>query len=61
MADELIENVEYSKKKKDEEEPILVAQRYLNIFHQIHIFNQARILVARFCKSTLRSLRLKEA
>ena len=42
MADELIENVEYSKKKKDEEEPILVAQRHLNIFHQIHIFNQAR-------------------
>lgn len=42
MADELNENSEYSKKKKNEEEPILVAQRYLNIFHQIHIFNQAR-------------------
>lgn len=42
MADELNENSEYGKKKKNEEEPILVAQRYLNIFHQIHIFNQSR-------------------
>ena len=28
--------------KEDEEDPILVAQRYLNIFHQIHIFNATR-------------------
>ena len=28
--------------EKDEESPILAAQRYLNIFHQIHIFNQAK-------------------
>ena len=42
MADELNEVAEYGKKHKDEEDPILVAQRHLNIFHQIHIFNQAR-------------------
>ena len=28
--------------KENEEDPILVAQRYLNIFHQIHIFNATR-------------------
>ena len=39
MADDyLIDETEYSN-GKDEEDPILVAQRYLNIFHQIHIFN----------------------
>ena len=42
MADELIENAEFGRKRKDEEEPILVAQRYLNIFRQMHIFNKER-------------------
>ena len=37
----LIEDVEYNN-GKDEESPILIAQRYLNIFHQIHIFNAAK-------------------
>ena len=42
MADELIENAEYGKKRKDEEPPILVAQRFLNIYRQMHIFNRER-------------------
>ncbi len=42
MADELNENAEFGGKHKDEEDPILVAQRYLNIYHQIHIFNKER-------------------
>ncbi len=33
------EDVEYSSGQQEEESPILVAQRYLNIFHQIHIFS----------------------
>ena len=37
----LIDDTENSN-KEDEEDPILVAQRYLNIFHQIHIFNATR-------------------
>ena len=42
MAEDLIvDDTEYSG-NQEEEDPILVAQRYLNIFHQIHIFNQAR-------------------
>ena len=42
MAEDLIDDdVEYSS-NQEEEDPILVAQRYLNIFHQIHIFNQAK-------------------
>ena len=42
MADSfLVEDTEYSN-AQDEEDPILVAQRYLNIFHQIHIFNAAK-------------------
>ena len=42
MADELIENAVFGKKNKDEEAPILIAQRFLNIFRQIHIFNHER-------------------
>ena len=42
MADELIENAEYGRKRKDEEPPILVAQRFLNIYRQMHIFNRER-------------------
>ncbi len=42
MADELIENAEYRRKRKDEEDPILVAQRFLNIYRQMHIFNRER-------------------
>ena len=42
MADELNKDAEFGGKHKDEEDPILVAQRYLNIYHQIHIFNKER-------------------
>ncbi len=42
MADELDKDAEFGGKHKDEEDPILVAQRYLNIYHQIHIFNKER-------------------
>ena len=42
MSDELVESAEFGKKKKDEEEPILVAQRFLNIYRQMHIFNKER-------------------
>ncbi len=42
MADELIENAEFGRKNKGEEEPILVAQRFLNIYRQMHIFNKER-------------------
>ena len=42
MADELIESAEFGKKNKDEEPPILVAQRFLNIYRQMHIFNKDR-------------------
>lgn len=40
MSD-LIEEKDFAS-EKDEESPILTAQRYLNIFHQIHIFNQEK-------------------
>ncbi len=42
MADQLVENAEFGKKRKGEEDPILVAQRFLNIYRQIHIFNKER-------------------
>ncbi|MBR2299250.1 MAG: hypothetical protein IJ870_01590 [Alphaproteobacteria bacterium] len=42
MADDLNQNAEFGGKHKDEEDPLLVAQRYLNIYHQIHIFNKVR-------------------
>lgn len=42
MADELNKSAEFAGKHQDEENPILVAQRYLNIYRQIHIFNQKR-------------------
>lgn len=42
MSDELVESAEFGRKKKDEEEPILVAQRFLNIYRQMHIFNKER-------------------
>ncbi|HBO50198.1 MAG TPA: hypothetical protein DD619_05400, partial [Alphaproteobacteria bacterium] len=42
MADSfLVDETEISN-EQEEEDPILVAQRYLNIFHQIHIFNAAK-------------------
>lgn len=41
MSDFMIEGNDFAS-EKDEESPILAAQRYLNIFHQIHIFNQAK-------------------
>ena len=40
MSDELNQDAEYSGNQDGGEDPILVAQRYLNIFHQIHIFPQ---------------------
>ena len=42
MADSYLVNEEELSSSKDEEDPILVAQRYLNIFHQIHIFNATK-------------------
>jgi hypothetical protein len=39
---ENFDDVEFGVDKKNEEAPILVAQRYLNIFRQIHIFNKAK-------------------
>ena len=42
MSDELNQDAEYSGNNGGGEDPILVAQRYLNIFHQIHIFNDKR-------------------
>jgi hypothetical protein len=42
VADELVESAEFGRKKKNEEEPILVAQRFLNIYRQMHIFNKER-------------------
>ena len=42
MADELNKSAEFTGKHQDEESPILVAQRYLNIYRQIHIFNKKR-------------------
>ncbi|MBQ8671867.1 MAG: hypothetical protein IJ525_05025 [Alphaproteobacteria bacterium] len=39
--EELNMDVEYSG-GQNEESPLLVAQRYLNIFHQIHIFNDQK-------------------
>jgi hypothetical protein len=42
MSDDLNKNAEFSGKHQDEENPVLVAQRYLNIFRQIHIFNKKR-------------------
>lgn len=38
----LNETAEYQGSKKDEEDILLTAQRYLNIFHQIHIFNDRK-------------------
>lgn len=38
----LNEDAEYSGSKQDLEEMLLTAQRYLNIFHQIHIFNDKK-------------------
>ncbi|MBQ7660303.1 MAG: hypothetical protein IJS26_06195 [Alphaproteobacteria bacterium] len=42
MADDLNKNAEFSGKHNDEGNPILVAQRYLNIYNQLHIFNAER-------------------
>jgi len=42
MSDELNKSAEFVGKHQDEENPILIAQRYLNIFRQIHIFNKKR-------------------
>ena len=39
---ELDANAEYKGTKEDEEDILLTAQRYLNIYHQIHIFKEFR-------------------
>jgi len=39
---ENLNDVEFGSDKSTEEAPILVAQRYLNIFRQIHIFNKEK-------------------
>ena len=39
---ENINDVEFGSNKNKEEAPILVAQRYLNIFRQVHIFNKQK-------------------
>ena len=39
---ELNANAEFRGNKEDEEDVLLTAQRYLNIFHQIHIFKEFR-------------------
>ena len=39
---ENLNDVEFGSDKSGEEAPILVAQRYLNIFRQVHIFNKAK-------------------
>ena len=38
--EDLNEDVEYRGARKDEEDLLLEAQRYLNVFHQLHIFKQ---------------------
>ena len=42
MADDLNKNAEFSGKHNEEGSPILIAQRYLNIYNQLHIFNAER-------------------
>ena len=39
---ENLNDVEFGSEKSTEEAPILVAQRYLNIYRQVHIFNKAK-------------------
>lgn len=39
---ENLNDAEFGSEKSGEEAPILVAQRYLNIFRQVHIFNKAK-------------------
>ena len=39
---ENLNDVEFGSDKSTEEAPILVAQRYLNIYRQVHIFNKAK-------------------
>jgi hypothetical protein len=39
---ENLNDAEFGSNKNAEEAPILVAQRYLNIFRQVHIFNKAK-------------------
>ena len=39
---ENLSDAEFGSNKDGEEAPILVAQRYLNIFRQVHIFNKEK-------------------
>ena len=39
---ENLNDAEFGSNKDGEEAPILVAQRFLNIFRQVHIFNKAK-------------------
>jgi len=44
LADNVITNATFGQKKQgdEEEEPIIIAQRFLNIFRQLHIFSQEK-------------------
>ncbi|MBQ7632492.1 MAG: hypothetical protein IJS88_00050 [Alphaproteobacteria bacterium] len=42
ISSELDEDAEFRGSKEDQEDLLLTAQRYLNIFHQIHIFKAAK-------------------
>ena len=44
MAEDLVKSSEFGNftQKNDEEDPILVVQRFLNIFRQLHIFNDRK-------------------
>lgn len=43
MADDINSSASFGQSKNDSEElPIIVAQRFLNIFRQLHIFSDER-------------------
>lgn len=42
MADEIVNDATFEQDRGEEEEPIIVAQRFLNIFRQLHIFSAER-------------------
>ena len=53
VNNELNEEAEYRGAKQNEEDLLLTAQRYLNIFHQIHIFKEKK--KEKFHKSLLKN------
>ena len=48
MADELVESAEFGRKKKDEEEPILVAQRFSAISREGNFISKTAIFLLIF-------------